>query len=193
MRCDILLLTEVSERVELSGFALHATSTSMAPRRRWAAVGSRRKLRALTDPHGASALAEVDGLRVCSSILPWRTCGTQEQWRVRPPHGRPSPPWLASRRRSPRCGAGTGTTPCPGASERFQTGPEIHPGRRWPSGFAVAYTQQPHQIHGLLSIDHDAIPESWGGARDAEHFAAYSDGAKISDHDSYVIDIPSTP
>lgn len=36
MRCDVLLLTEVSEGVAIPGMNLHSTKSSMAPRRRWA-------------------------------------------------------------------------------------------------------------------------------------------------------------
>lgn len=32
------------------------------------------------DPHGATALAEVGGLRVASSVLPWKGCGGGEPW-----------------------------------------------------------------------------------------------------------------
>ena len=45
----------------------------------------------------------------------------------------------------------------------------------------------PHQIEGLLSIDHIAVPKSWS-VLDVEHHPARSDGARISDHDAYVID-----
>jgi len=77
MNCDVLLLTEVSERVELPAHDLHLGEALMAPRRRWAAVASRSALRPLPDPHGASAMAEVEGIGVCSSVLPWRSCGSR--------------------------------------------------------------------------------------------------------------------
>ena len=44
MDCDVLLLTEVSERVELPGITLHGSDLRMAPRRHWAAVASRNLL-----------------------------------------------------------------------------------------------------------------------------------------------------
>jgi hypothetical protein len=72
---DILLLTEVLETVELPGLTIHRTEGEMQPGRRWAAVADDAILRPLPDPHGATALAEVDGLRVASSILPWRNSG----------------------------------------------------------------------------------------------------------------------
>jgi hypothetical protein len=45
-----------------------------------------------------------------------------------------------------------------------------------------------HQIDGLLSIDHIAIPIAWH-VFDLEHHPASTDGARISDHDAYVIDV----
>ena len=57
MDCDVLLLTEVSERVELPGYDLHLGRLLMSPKRRWAAVASRLPMVPLPDPHGASAMA----------------------------------------------------------------------------------------------------------------------------------------
>src|SRR3954464_13738899 len=71
--CDLWLLTEVNERVELEGFQRHLSLGLMAPRRRWAGVYSRRALTPLPDPHVASAAAVVDGITYCSTILPWRS------------------------------------------------------------------------------------------------------------------------
>jgi hypothetical protein len=39
--CDVLLLTEVSERTTLPGYELHSTKCAMAKGRWWAAVASR--------------------------------------------------------------------------------------------------------------------------------------------------------
>src|SRR6478609_3223372 len=73
LRCDVLLLTEVSDRAEVRGMTGHVTEAQMARRRYWAGIWSRHPLTPLPDPHGASAMAVVMGQRVCSSILPWRT------------------------------------------------------------------------------------------------------------------------
>lgn len=80
MDCDVLLLTEVSERLELPAHDLHLGRLVMSPKRRWAAVASRLPMRPVPDPHGASAMADLDGIRVCSSILPWKGCGTRDPW-----------------------------------------------------------------------------------------------------------------
>jgi hypothetical protein len=77
--CDVLLLTAINERTELPGLTIHTTQTRMAPRRSWAAIAAP-TLEPLPDPHTASASARVDGLVFCSSILPWRSCGTGAPW-----------------------------------------------------------------------------------------------------------------
>jgi hypothetical protein len=48
--------------------------------RSWAAILSRQEPTALTDPHPAIAMARVGDLELCSSILPWRSCGGQFPW-----------------------------------------------------------------------------------------------------------------
>lgn len=78
--CDLWLLTEVNERTSLPGFTGHTTTACMAARRRWAGVFSRVGLEPKPDPHPASAMAEVDGLTVCSSILPWKGAGNRDPW-----------------------------------------------------------------------------------------------------------------
>lgn len=80
MACDILLLTEASDRIDLSGISCHRTAGEIARRRRWAGVWSRLPAKPLPDPHGATALVEIDGLRFCSSILPWRSCAERAPW-----------------------------------------------------------------------------------------------------------------
>jgi hypothetical protein len=76
MDCDVLLLTEVSERLAVDGYEMHLSAHLMAAKRRWAGVLSRSPMKPLQDPHPASAMASVEDWTFCSSILPWRTCGT---------------------------------------------------------------------------------------------------------------------
>lgn len=166
MECDVLLLTEVSERVELPGYDLHLGSLPMMPRRRWAAVGSRLPMTPLPDPHGASAMVDVDGLRVCSSILPWRSCGSREPW----------------------VGATTAEKTIAAAAAIELAAPAVWggdwnhalSGREWAGsvagrrsllesverlGLHVPTALSPHQIEGLLSIDHIAVPKLLGRHR----------------------------
>lgn len=78
--CDVLLLTEVLHRVEIPDMVRHVTKLEMATKRSWAAIWSQPPITPLPDPHGATAMAEVQGIRFCSSILPWRSCGDRRPW-----------------------------------------------------------------------------------------------------------------
>lgn len=189
MRCDLLLLTEVSERVEIPEFTLHKTQASMAARRRWAAVASRQPLTPLPDPHGATAMVEVHGLRVCSSILPWRACGTRNPW----------------------VGATTAAKTATAVAAIEAAGPTVWggdwnhalSGQEWTGSqegrgyildgvgrlaLQVPTAAAPHRIDGLLSIDHIAIPAEWT-VHTVEHHPGSYDDVNLSDHDAYVIEI----
>jgi hypothetical protein len=189
MRCDILLLTEVSESVELSEVKIHTTTTWMAPSRRWAVVASSQPLRPLSDPHRASAMAEIDGLRVCSSILPWRTCGVEAPWVGSTTGAKTESAVACIEAAAPRVWGGDWNNAMSG---REWSGSQE--GRRsileavGQLGLQVATEKAPHQISGLLSIDHIAIPALWT-VLGFEHYSAFSNGARISDHDAYVIEV----
>ncbi len=191
MDCDVLLLTEVSERMEIPGYDLHLGRLLMMPKRRWAAVASRLPLRPMLDPHGASAIAELDGLRVCSSILPWHSCGTQDPW----------------------AGATTAEKTIAAVAAVEATAPAVWggdwnhtlSGREWAGsvagrqsvlesverlGLQVPTADSPHQIEDLLSIDHIAIPKSWVVGATQRH-RAFVGESRISDHDAYVVEAAS--
>ena len=188
MDCDILLLTEVPDRVALPGYQLHLGQMSMASRRRWAAVASSLPMSPLPDPHGASAMAEIQGLRVCSSILPWRGCGSV-------------PPWVAgttAERTAAAVAAIEAVTPTiwGGDWNHALSGKEYagsHAGRQSilkvveTLGLQVPTAVLSHQIEDLLSIDHIAVPRSWFITDAARHSAIVS-GVRLSDHDAYVIE-----
>lgn len=189
MDCDLLLLTEVSECVELPGLRLHLSKKEMAAGRRWAAIASRRPLEPLRDPHGASVVARVDDLVVCSSILPWRASGDRNPWVGRNTAERTAD--AAKRIEAARpdvwggdwnhalsgrewAGSKEGRQHILGAVERL--------------GLQVPTADAPHQIEGLLAIDHVAVPRSWV-VLDVERHRAHSSGAEISDHDAYVAEV----
>lgn len=56
------------------------------------------------------------------------------------------------------------------------------------AGLAVVTAASPHRIEGLLSIDHIAVPATWG-VDSCERLVAESAGARLSDHDAYVADV----
>ncbi len=184
-----MLLTEVSECFELPGYDVHLGQQLMMPERRWAAVASRLPMRPEPDPHGASAMVVIEGLRVCSSVLPWRSCGT---------HG----PW-------------TGSTTAEKTAEAVAAVESVRPtvwggdwnhalsGREWAGSMAgrryllaaverlslqVPTAWEPHHLEDLLSIDHLAVPQSWTVDAVGRHRAFVGTG-RISDHDAYAIDV----
>ena len=74
--CDVWLVTEVRDDTFVPGFESHLTSDKMGDGKAWAGVFSCSPLQPLPDPHPASAGAAGMGMVWCSSILPWRSCGT---------------------------------------------------------------------------------------------------------------------
>lgn len=188
MNCDVLLLTEVSERLDAPGYDLHLGRQLMAPKRRWAAVASRLSMSPAPDPHGASAMVELEGLRVCSSILPWRSCGTRDPW-----------VGVTSAEKTSAAVVGVETS-----APAVWGGDWNHAlsGREWTGSVAgrrsllaaverlelqVPTASSPHQVEGLLSIDHIAVPRSWVVSATQRH-RAFVRETRISDHDAYVVE-----
>lgn len=189
MNCDVLLLTEVSDRAEIPGMHGHATETYIARRRFWAAVCSREPLKEMPDPHGASAMAHVGGLTFTSSILPYRSCGDLAPWTGTTTFEKTqdaidkilwSPPdvWGGDWNHTLSGPEHTGT----------KAGRMRLLGRLHELGLQVPTAELPRGIGNRLSTDHIAIPNSWNVVS-AEHFEASHDGYRLSDHDAYVVDI----
>ena len=185
--CDVLLLTEVSTRVALPEYRLHGTVGMMAHGRHWAAVASRTGLRALPDPHGASAMAEVEGMRVCASILPWRSCGRSEPW-VGTSTGEKTVNAVADIEKSrPEVWggdwnhslSGTEYTGSGSGAERIRTAAER-------LGLAIPTVGLPHRRAELTSIDHVALP-TWWEVASAQRVSGVLGGVVLSDHDAYVV------
>jgi endonuclease/exonuclease/phosphatase family metal-dependent hydrolase len=190
--CDVLLLTEVSERLELSGYHAHLSTELMAARRRWAGILSRDELVPMPDPHPASAMARVEGLTFCSSILPWRSCGAGAVW-IEGNHA-------AKTEHAVACLLAALPT-----SDLVWGGDFNHAlrGREWTGSIGgrssitaalaklnlqVPTTDLPHQIEGLLSIDHVAVPQE-AAVNAAEHVSVRLESGRLSDHDAYVVQL----
>ena len=191
MDCDVLLLTEVSERLAVPGHALHVGEATMAARRRWAGVLVRGDdLTALGDPHPASAMATSGGWTFCSSILPWRSCGDA--------------PWRGARHvDKTEATVATLLTSLP-TTRLIWGGDWNHAltGREYAGsvggrthiveavehlGLQVPTAQLAHQMPDLLSIDHIAIPKEWQVVSADRHSAAGP--PRLSDHDAYVVEV----
>ena len=193
MDCDVLLLTEVSERLDLPGYDVYLGRQLMAPERRWAAIASRLSMSPQLDPHGATAMVELGGLRVCSSILPWRSCGTRDPW----------------------VGVTTAAKTIAAVAAVEASAPTVWggdwnhalSGREWTGSVAgrrsllaavdrlelqVPTASSPHQIEDLLSIDHIAVPKSWHVIATHRH-RAFVGETGISDNDAYVVEAIQIP
>jgi hypothetical protein len=190
----VRLLTEVNERLHVEGYDLHVSEALMAARRRWAGVLTRTDLGMdpQADPHPASALATVAGWSVCSSILPWRSCGTRA-------------PWVGTRHLDKtRNAVDELLTGLPrdrlvwgGDWNHALSGPEYAGSKDGREvildylsrlGLDVPTAHAPHRIEGLLSIDHIAVPADWAVALMARVVAEVQ-GRRLSDHDAYVVDV----
>lgn len=193
---DVLLLTEVSEKVELPGYHLHRTTGLMATKRRWAAVASRDALVALPDPHPASALAVVDGWTFCSSILPWTGANDPELWGP-PNHAARTGRTVDALQPALSRPAHEGRLVWGGDWNHALQGRE-HAGSKAGRahvleavaalGLVVPTTYLPHQIESLLSIDHVAVPAGASVLAATHHSTTY-DGGRLSDHDAYVVEV----
>ncbi|WP_372730149.1 hypothetical protein [Nocardioides sp.] len=195
MDCEVLLLTEVSERVELSGYAAHLTEESMAQRRRWAGVFSRTSLAPLPDPHPASAMAQVGPWTFCSSILPWRGAPSRHPW-VGERHAAKTENAVAALLPSlPTTGLIWGGDWNHALEEREYAGTMAGRGFITEAlaklGLTVPTTWLAHCLDGLLTIDHVAVPVE-ADVRDAWQLSAVGpDGRRLSDHDAYVVEVRS--
>lgn len=190
--CDVLLLTEVNERLVLPGYAAHMSTALMAEGRRWAAVLSRTELAGLPDPHPASAMAHVNGMTFCSSILPWRACGSNDPW-IPGPHSAKTEhalqsllgelqtsglvwggDWNHALRETEYAGSKAGRRHLLDALSKLN--------------LQTPTTDLPHQIDGLLSIDHVAIPMD-ATVSSAQRVSALLQRGRLSDHDAYVVEL----
>lgn len=189
LQADVLLLTEVPDQVEIPGLNIHFTEGEMQPGRRWAAVASGAPLQALPDPHGATALAEIDGLRVASSILPWRNSGGDPPWAGERQASRTATAVADIEKSAPivwggdwnhelagrlHAGCRDGRTSILGALDRL--------------GLSAPTAASPHRSVGAHSINHVAVPAFWAVAS-VERASAIVDGVELSDHDAYIVEI----
>lgn len=183
--CEVVLLTELPRNATLSGYELTFSEADMQPGRAWAGIGSRNGLAPLTDPHPASAMALVRGIRICSSVLPWRGA-------------RPYPAFT---------GTSVAQMTVNAVGDLIQARPAIW-GGDWNHSLAgreyvgslsgrtairSALTELGLQVptaglrarnDGQLSIDHIAVPET---ALVVAHSVRVP--RRLSDHDAYVVEI----
>ncbi|MGN6782946.1 MAG: endonuclease/exonuclease/phosphatase family protein [Marmoricola sp.] len=186
---DLLLLTEVPDRVAIAGMRVHLTQGEMQPGRRWAAVAARTPISPLPDPHGATALADVDGLRVASSVLPWRNCGNSFPWTGPDQGSRTIAAVTDIEAANPVIWGGDWNHELAG---RIYAGSVAGRARILAAldllGLDVATARAPHRLPGATSIDHVAVPSFWS-VTSAERVSSIMEGIALSDHDAYVVNM----
>ena len=184
--CDLWLLTEVPDRLSLDGWTVHRTQAEMSPGRAWAAVAAP-VLQPQPDPHPASAAALVDGRYVCSTVLPWRACGTEPPWRGPLHADKVGAVMLDLRAAWPG-----GELVWGGDWNTALDGPERAGSRKGRAhvlsavddhGLQVPTADLPHRLDGCLSTAHVAVPHAW-----AVRSALRVDATGLSDHDAYVVE-----
>lgn len=189
LRADLLLLTEVLDKVAIPGLNIHFTEGEMQPGRRWAAIATNAPLRPLPDPHGATALAEVEGFRVASSILPWRNSGGAPPWNGHDQGSRTAAAVTSIRTAGPLVWGGDWNHELTGRLYAGSTeGRESILGGLDHLGLSASTDASPHRLPGARSIDHVAIPAFWTVAS-VERVSAIVDSVELSDHDAYFVEV----
>jgi hypothetical protein len=188
---DVWCLTEVAPRAiangRIAGYAAVGSTGRMARGQVYAVVAAHIAPTDARCPHPATVVAEVGGITVASSVLPWRGAGSQ-----------PGGVWAGSRLRDWLADAlaaiqASGATVWGGDWNRNLAGGWQFVGTARGDkairdavdamGLVVATAELPHQKPGLFAIDHVSVPASWR-VRSARRIAA--DG--LSDHDAYIVD-----
>lgn len=192
--CDVWLLTEVSNGLSFDGGTL-SRSSAMSQKKAWAAVWSKAIPGKSSSPHPAAAAVILDGILMCSCVLPWR--GARSYW---PPedHGDNIAAITTAALRRLKAGlqAGPGPIVWGGDWNHALHGPEYagtSDGRRSITRLVaeldlrVPTENLEHAIPGLLSIDHIAVPARWRFT-DCRRVVAAAAGKRLSDHDAYILD-----
>ncbi|MCW2736367.1 hypothetical protein [Nocardioides sp.] len=190
--CDVWLLTEVNERTSLPGYALHLSQSLMAPRRRWAGIASRLLMASSPDPHPASAQVSIGATTYVSSILPWRSCGSDSPWvgdrHVDKTSNAVDDLLLRLRVADSLVWGGDWNHALVGKEYAGSIG-----GRRAilaaleSLGLEATTAVLPHRTEGLFTIDHLAVPA--GLPSRAWRIVASHEGKRLSDHDAYVVEV----
>jgi len=191
--CDIWLLTEIPDRVSLPGFSNQVTTGRMLREQRWAGVFAR-DLVAAEEPDPATAAARIGEVTVWSSILPWPSCGPHAPWdgerhndRVRSAVAG----LLAHRPKGDLIWGGDWNHSLHGRVVGSRDGRESIMRFVDELGLQVPSAELPHQIEGLFSIDHIAVPAVWQ-VQEAERVEAADGSIRLSDHDLYIVGIDAT-
>ena len=187
--CDAWLLTEVHPKVVIPSMKGHRTADLMGRGKTWAAVFSSEDPVIEHDPHRATAMAYIDGIRFMSSVLPWRSCGPS--WEGTTLAEKLSATLVVLDKYLDE------TTVWGGDWNQALEGPEYVgslDGRRHiveltqELGLSVPTSALGSASKGHRAIDHIAVPIAWDVSA-AYRVAAQAGGRRLSDHDAYVISV----
>jgi len=195
--CGVLLLTEVSERLQLDGYKMTSSRDAqpMTADKRWAAIAARGELTELDAPHPASVAAIVDGTTFVPSILPWRGSGGSFPWEGAD-HAQQMKAalthvhrWIADRGpRVPLVWGGDWNQSLAGREqEGSRAGREALIQALGELQLAAATAALAHHLSSPLTTDHIAVRV--GVQRAGRVVAVSSNGQRLSDHDLYVVDV----
>jgi len=153
----------------------------------WAALLSRKPLTPQPDPHPASALAVVDGLNFCASILPWRGSGGESPWKGATHADRTEAAISTLLSKLPNADLVWG-----GDWNHSLIGAELAGSKGGRSvllkaieslGLSVPTAELMHRNDICNAIDHIGVPQNWL-MKSVKRIVA----DRLSDHDAYVID-----
>lgn len=194
MACDALLLTEVPHDLDLEHGSL-ARSGAMGPGKDWSAVWTKQPASPREAPHEVTAAAELAGVLLVCSVLPWKGAGNHEYWRGRGTDTA-TRTVAALDEIEPLLRAETGPVVFGGDFNHALEGREVAgsaAGRDAISELLIALELRaptaslPHRLDDLSSIDHVAIPSSWT-VTSADRIVGADELGDLSDHDAYVVD-----
>ena len=177
----------------LDGGALHR-SAFMTATKSWAAVWSKGAAVPSPSPHSAAATVVVDGVLLCSCVLPWRSA---RPWWPAEDLGDVAAMTTSALRR-----LRVGLLAAPGPivwggdwnhalHEREVAGTNHGRGEIEKLCFElklqIPTEHLPHAKPNLLSIDHIALPLAWH-VTDCRRVVATTTGKRLSDHDAFIVD-----
>jgi len=192
--CDVWLLTEVPYTFSMEPGQWRFSGLMGGPDKVFAAVWAKAGLEHLGREHETAAFATVNGVRVCSCVLPWRAASSQS-WPDKGDLATITHTAVDSLRT--RLVHGAGELVWGGDWNQELEGPlrvGTKEGRRAVSALITELDSQTptsglDHVTGDRSIDHIAIPRSWTVGKHEQLPAVADDGTRLSDHDAYIVEV----
>ena len=186
--CDVWLLTEVPHEASIPGMAAHRTAQAMGRGKAWAGIFSFLDVIPLPDPHRATAMAHGDGLRLLSSVLPWRACGASWGGSNLAEKMSTTLSSLSEHIDETTIWGGDWNQALEGRDYVGSSGRKSILELVDAAQLSVPTRTLASAARGHRSIDHIAVPISWD-VTSAHRLEATVDGQRLSDHDAYVVSV----